>query len=232
MQVPLGMLAGRTAPPRHRMLHECFAIRSPETFNKELLRALDVIIGGCSLSKSLQKVVLRLCCFKTRIPCQVLRNLICWQKVVRLSKRKFYFNSFGLPSRFTDSSIKHTQQKTRALLTASYSIPASLRLRCKLQATRQGLQLCKPLRRPAPFWPGAGAASQALTALSGSGPQTVSGTRTSLPSRARLSQPLLKVLHYLALSLLHSYMIRKRGAPYETAALTPLHESKPLEKKA
>ena len=46
MQVPLGMLAGRTAPPRSRMLHECFAIKFPETFNKDLLRALDVIIGG------------------------------------------------------------------------------------------------------------------------------------------------------------------------------------------
>ena len=46
MQVSLGMLAGRTAPPRYRMLHECFGIRSPETFNEDLLRLLDVIIGA------------------------------------------------------------------------------------------------------------------------------------------------------------------------------------------
>ena len=224
------MLAGRTAPPRHRMLHECFGIRSPETFNEDLLQALDVIIGGyLPFTTNPQNMLLRLCCLKTRVPCQVLRSLICWQGMIRLRRRNSFFSSSGMPCECTDS---RTQRKTRALLTASNSIPASLRLRCKLQATRQGSQLCKPLRRPVPFWPGARAASQALTALSGSGPQTVSGTRTSLPSRARLLQPSLKVLHYLALISPAFTHHKKGGAPYETAVLTPLHGSKPLGRKA
>ena len=45
VQVSLGMLAGQTAPPPHRMLHECFAIRSPASLDKNLLRPLDVIFG-------------------------------------------------------------------------------------------------------------------------------------------------------------------------------------------
>ena len=31
--------------PQHRMLHDCFRIRSPEAFDRELLPALDVILG-------------------------------------------------------------------------------------------------------------------------------------------------------------------------------------------
>ena len=54
MQVSLGMLAGQTAPPPHRMLHECFTIRSPASFSKNLLRPLDVILGEAMSLSSLQ----------------------------------------------------------------------------------------------------------------------------------------------------------------------------------
>ena len=43
--VSLGMLAGQGRPPPHRMLHQCFAIRCPDSFDLGLLRALDTILG-------------------------------------------------------------------------------------------------------------------------------------------------------------------------------------------
>ena len=47
LQMSLGHLAHAfmSSLPPHRMLHECFSIRDPETFDRELLPALDVIMG-------------------------------------------------------------------------------------------------------------------------------------------------------------------------------------------
>lgn len=73
------------------------------------------LVGTCLLQQNPQRMLLCLCRFKTRIPCQVLRSLICWQGMIRLRKRNSCCNSSGVPCECTDS---RTQQKTRALLTA------------------------------------------------------------------------------------------------------------------
>ena len=52
LRMSLGMLAGQGRPPPHRMLHKCFAIRCPDSFDLGLLRALDTILGESCVKHS------------------------------------------------------------------------------------------------------------------------------------------------------------------------------------